>query len=399
MATESKLYLQMKKILTGAFFSKLLIILSILFFIYKYWNTVLSVDEPKLIQAIFERVLLLTPSNQQWTGDFVINIFSVPLDFIAVISPEKFKSFVTFWLDNTNSCLNVFRLFYYLLIFVFILFINTKQGLLSAVTGTLLMEYFKLIPEFRLEVLAFYVLTLSLEKKSIALLLLSSAIKLLSIIFLPLAIIMYSQNSISSNLKKAAIYFFIFNSSIIVYPVLTSKAFLGDIFIKLSTSTTADFNFFANGLYPFFFFLIILLFYFKDLFRKISFKKIDKNYLSIVLLLFYCLVFIKMTGYLRYIFILLPFVLKFVFAKLSSRISYLYYFSFALICLNIVFLKSTIHPNFFNERNHLKAIYSDPDYAIEIFHKTFKNIPENNFYYQQILNDEKRNAKVFLDNY
>src|ERR1022692_2896539 len=119
-------YLQMKKILSGSLFSKSLIILSIIFFIYGYWNSVLSVDEPKLIQLIFERVLLLNPSNQQWTGEFVVNIFSIPIDFIAVFSPGKFSSIVTFWLDNTNSCLNVFRVFYYLLVFVFILFIHTK---------------------------------------------------------------------------------------------------------------------------------------------------------------------------------------------------------------------------------------------------------------------------------
>jgi hypothetical protein len=289
--------------------------------------------------------------------------------------------------------------FYYLLVFVFILFIHTKEGLLSAALGTFLMEYFRLIPEFRLEILLFYVLILSIEKKNIVLFILASGIKLLSIIFLPLAIIAYTRNSVSSNLKKAIVCFFIFNSSIIIFPVLTSKAFFGDIYIKLFALSTADFSFFANGFLPFLFFLIILILYFKDLFRKISFKEIDRNYLSVVLMLFYCLLFIKLTGYFRHVFIILPFVLKFIFDKVNFRISYLYYLSFSLIFLNILFSKSNNPPKAFSERNFLKYIYSNPNYAIETFKTRFKNIPENNFYYQQILDEEKRNAKIFLDNY
>lgn len=392
-------YSQIKKIVTGSLVSKSLIILSILFFIAKYWNSVLSVDEPKLIQLIFERVLLLNPSNQQWTGEFIVNIFSIPIDLIAVFSHRQFSSLVTFWLDNTNSCLNLFRVFYYLLVCIFILSINTKQGLLSAALGTFLMEQHHMIPEFRLEVLLFYVLISSIEKKSIVLFLLASGIKLLSVIFLPLAIIAYTANSIGSNLKKAAICFLLFNSSIIVFPVLTSKAFLGDIYVKLFSSSTADFSFFSNGFLPFVFFLLILILYFKDLFRKISFKEMGRDYLSVVLVLFYCLLFIKLTGYFRYIFILLPFVLKFILGKVNFRIDYLYYFCFSLIALNMLFGKSNTQPIFFSERDHLKAICSGPDYPVETFYKTFKNIPENNFYYQQILNEEKRNAKIFLDNY
>jgi hypothetical protein len=389
----------MKKIFTGSLFSKSLIIFSIFFFIYKYWSSVLDLDETKLIQTIFERVLLLTPSSQQWTGEFVVNIFSGPLDFIAVFSPGKFSSIVTFWLDHTNSSLNFFRAFYYLVVFLFILFINTKQGLLSALVGTFLMEYFRIIPQFRLEVLLFYVLILSLEKKSIALFLLASGIKLLSIIFLPLAVIAYTQNAVSSNFKKAIVYFLLFNSSIIIFPVLTSKAFLGDIYIKLFARSTADFSFFANGFLPFLFFLIILTLYFKDLFRKKSFKAINRDYLSVVLMLFYCLLFIKLTGYFRHIFIILPFVLKFIFDKVNFRVSYLSYSFFFFLCLSILFSKSNYPPRVFSERDFLRHIYSSPDYAIDTFKKRFGNIPATNFYYQQILDEEKRNAKLFLDNY
>jgi len=392
-------YLRMKKIVTSSLFSKCLIIVSIIFFISKYWNFVLSADEPKLIQLIFERVLLLNPSNQQWTGELVVNIFSIPLDFIAVFSQSKFSSLVTFWLDHTNSCLNVFRVFYYLLAFIFILCIHTKEGLFAAALGTFFMEYFRLIPEFRLEILLFYTLVLSIESKNIALFLLASAIKLLSIIFLPLVVVAYTQNSISNNCKKAILWFFVFNSSIIIFPVLTSKAFFGDIYLKLFARSTADFSFFANGFLPFLFFVTILLLYFKDLLRKKSIKEIDRNYLAVVLMLFYCLLFIKLTGYFRHVFIILPFVLKFILDKVNLRISYLYYLSILLIFLNILFLKPTGPAGAFSERAFLKDIYSNPNYAIETFKSRFQNIPENNFYYQQILEEERRNAKIFLDNY
>ena len=373
-------------------------IISMAICVYAYRTTILSIDEPKLVQLIFERILLLAPSSQQWSGEFIVNLFSLPLNSIAVLHPLTFSHIVTIWLDQTYSSIAAFRIAYYSLTAAVILFFDSKEGLWSALIGTVLMEYFKVIPEFRLDVLMFYVLLLSIEKKNIVLFALATGIKSLSIIFLPLVVLLIDQNTVKKNIRVFILYFFLFNCSIILFPVLTVKAFLGDIFIKLFSKSTADFRLFSYGLYPLLFFLILLFLYRKEIFSKKQYANINKKQVSLLLVLFYCLVFIKLTGYLRFIFLPMPFVLTFIIPKIKLN-NVVYYSPFLLLYANLFLTKPEPYPSKFKERNMLQFIYDHPNPRVDKFKNTFKGIPTENFYYQQILEEEKKNAKIFLDNY